>query len=191
MAADIMKTRGLRRWIFGVVGAFWLAAPFTGLTAGEIELRGIEGRGDELRLSLRNTRTGAGGWVKVGGRFDGFAVRSYDEKTGVARLARDGVEISVSLASAAIVAQRILTPEEREMVRKTVSHNLRQLASAADQYYLEYGATETKLELLVGENKYIRELKPVDGEDYSKLVFKQGQALKIKTAGGVVVEWRN
>lgn len=97
------------------------------------------------------------------------------------------------MSGATIAKPPELTPEQKEAVKKTVLNNLRQLAAAADQYYLEYGATTTELTRLVGSgpDRYIRELKPVDGEDYSKIELKVGQPLKVKTRSGIEVEYKN
>jgi len=54
---------------------------------------------------------------------------------------------------------------------KAVLNNLRQIASAADQYFLENGVTEVKVSELVGPNGYIRSLEPVGGESYLDLVI--------------------
>jgi len=55
---------------------------------------------------------------------------------------------------------------------KAVTNNLRQLASAADQYMLEYGVTEVTYEDL-GEYFADGALSPVCGEDYSGMVISQ------------------
>ncbi|PXA03729.1 hypothetical protein DDZ13_10565 [Coraliomargarita sinensis] len=55
---------------------------------------------------------------------------------------------------------------------KAVTNNLRQIASAADQYFLEEGKAEVTIEDLVGPGKYIRSLEPVAGESYEGMVIK-------------------
>jgi hypothetical protein len=64
----------------------------------------------------------------------------------------------------------------RTSMEKAILNNLRQLAAAADQFFLENGVAKVKLEQLVGPDKYIKKLNPVDGEDYSKLDLTQGVA---------------
>ncbi|MGJ8648876.1 MAG: hypothetical protein ACSHX4_00830 [Opitutaceae bacterium] len=54
---------------------------------------------------------------------------------------------------------------------KAVTNNLRQIASAADQYFLEEGKTSVTIEELVGPDKYIRELIPVAGESYEGMII--------------------
>lgn len=83
-----MKTKWLRMGIFGAIG--WTGALLTTLPAAEIELRGTDGQGAERFLSLKNTRTGASEWIKIGGRFSGYTVRSYDAARGAAELEKDG-----------------------------------------------------------------------------------------------------
>src|SRR6266851_5449369 len=52
---------------------------------------------------------------------------------------------------------------------KAVTNNLRQLASAAQQYMLDKGVTQAAYTDLVGTatDAYIRSISPVAGEDYS------------------------
>ena len=52
---------------------------------------------------------------------------------------------------------------------KAIVNNLRQIASAADQYFLETGATQATLSDLLGTDKYIKSLRTVSGENYSTL----------------------
>lgn len=52
--------------------------------------------------------------------------------------------------------------------RKTIVNNLRQLASAADQYFLEKGETIVSVDALVGE--YVLKLEPVAEETYPERI---------------------
>src|SRR5262245_21980309 len=65
---------------------------------------------------------------------------------------------------------------------KAVLNNLRQLSSAADQYFLENGVSSVNSSVLVGTNssQYIKSIQTVAAETYSAL--SQGQAV---TATGV------
>lgn len=63
---------------------------------------------------------------------------------------------------------------------KAVRNNLRQLAAAADQYYLENGVTMASYNDLVGPGKYLKAIKPVAGENYQSIVFKQGTPLRVR-----------
>ena len=90
------------------------------------------------------------------------------------------------LASMAIPAfQKVRTNSQD----KAVLNNARQLSGASDQYYLENGKTEATLSDLVGPDKYVKALHPVAGEDYSTLVFKQGEALSVQLADGRTITY--
>lgn len=66
---------------------------------------------------------------------------------------------------------------------KAVLNNLRQLSSAADQYFLEKGVTSVGSADLVGTNstQYIKQIQTVAGETYSATI-NQGAGI---TAAGV------
>ena len=66
---------------------------------------------------------------------------------------------------------------------KAVLNNLRQLSSAADQYFLEKGVTSVNTTELVGTNttQYIKQVQTVAGETYSSPI-NQGAGL---TASGI------
>jgi hypothetical protein len=72
---------------------------------------------------------------------------------------------------------------------KAVLNNLRQLAAASDQYYLENNVTTVRLDQLIGPDKYIRMLNPVAGEDYSEVVLKQGEPLVVHLPDGREVRY--
>lgn len=65
---------------------------------------------------------------------------------------------------------------------KMIRNNLRQIASAADQYFLENGVDEAAYADLEGE--YFKPLKPVNGEDYSTLVIKFREEIKVVDKDG-------
>jgi len=60
--------------------------------------------------------------------------------------------------------------------QKTILNNLRQLNSAAQQYYLEHGVATVTYGALVGPDQYIKTINVVAGENYSALEFNQGDA---------------
>ncbi|MCZ6674641.1 MAG: prepilin-type N-terminal cleavage/methylation domain-containing protein [Verrucomicrobia bacterium] len=64
---------------------------------------------------------------------------------------------------------------------KAIINNLRQLASAADQYFLENGVTSVSSAELVGTDKYVKSVDPVAGETYPSSII-QGTA--ISATGG-------
>lgn len=71
---------------------------------------------------------------------------------------------------------------------KAIINNLRQLDAAAQQHMLETGTTVAAYGQLVGPDKYIRALTPVDGEDYTRFVIRESDAqLVVTTKSGKVV----
>lgn len=70
---------------------------------------------------------------------------------------------------------------------KAVTNNLRQIAAAADQYFLEEGKTSVRIENLVGPNKYIRELNPVAGESYEGMIIEAGTDISVTLGNGEVI----
>ena len=64
---------------------------------------------------------------------------------------------------------------------KAITNNLRQLASAADQYFLENGATSVSSAVLVGTDKYVKAVDQVAGGTYDATI-QQGTA--ISATGG-------
>ncbi len=111
---------------------------------------------------------------------DGILMRSYWNRS----LKQDVAAITVYnpvtvglLAAMAIPAfQKVRTASQE----KAVMNNLRQLAAAADQFYLENGRNTALYTDLVGPNKYIKALVPVAGENYRLVRFQQGRPLQIR-----------
>jgi type IV pilus assembly protein PilA len=67
---------------------------------------------------------------------------------------------------------------------KTVLNNARQLASAADQYFLERGVSTVAYDDLVGDNKYVKSFTKVASETYPT-GFTQGVAITVSGIAGV------
>ena len=65
--------------------------------------------------------------------------------------------------------------------KKAITNNLRQLASAADQYFLENGVTTVTSANLVGTDKFVKSVDAVAGETYPTSI-DQGTA--ISATGG-------
>lgn len=66
---------------------------------------------------------------------------------------------------------------------KAIMNNMRQLSGAADQYFLETGTTIVNFESLVGEDHYVKVLKPVAGETYPR-EYTFGQSIVVKKSDG-------
>ena len=80
--------------------------------------------------------------------------------------------------------------------QKAILNNLRQLNSAAQQYYLESGSSTVAYTSLVGASAYIKTIQTVAGENYSALTFSQSDASLSITApnlggGNTVVTFSN
>jgi len=89
------------------------------------------------------------------------------------------------LAAMAIPAFQKVRATSQE---KALTNNLRQLASGADQYFLEYGVTSVESSDLIGTGSYIKTFKPVaDGGDSYTATIEQGTDISAKNpAGGTV-----
>ena len=94
-----------------------------------------------------------------------------------------GTGLVAAMAIPAYSKVRVVSQE------KAVHNNLRQLAAARDQYFLETGKATCTYADLVGPEKYIRELRPVAGEDYTGLSFRSDEALRVELQSGKVVEY--
>ncbi len=69
---------------------------------------------------------------------------------------------------------------------KAITNNLRQLASGADQHFLEAGVTQAALTDIVGTDKYVKTLTTVAGETYPTQV-SEGVDITVTTAAGDAV----
>lgn len=64
---------------------------------------------------------------------------------------------------------------------KAITNNLRQIASGADQYFIEFGKTTVSLANLTGTDNYVKTLDTVAGETYPTTVT---QGTDIAATGG-------
>jgi type IV pilus assembly protein PilA len=79
------------------------------------------------------------------------------------------------LASIAVPAFQKIRESSQD---KAVLNNARQLAAAADQYYMETGKSTVLYGMLVGSSSYIKEFATVAGETYPTN-FTQGQTITV------------
>ena len=88
------------------------------------------------------------------------------------------------LAAMAIPAFQKVRQTSQE---KTVINNLRQLASGADQYFLEEGTTTVASSILVGSGStfYVKKFKAVAKETYPTPVTNTKTSLVTPAAGGL------
>jgi len=75
------------------------------------------------------------------------------------------------LAAMAIPAFQKVRETSQE---KTIVNNLRQLASGADQYFLEEGVTSVASGDLIGTDSYIKAFNPVTDDDQYTATIQQG-----------------
>lgn len=181
-----MKT--LRPLLFGVLFSSSVFAAEPGL-----EFRGVMIGAGPIQLSLVDKSTETTKWVPVGKTFAGYTIKAYDPATETATLLKDGKELRIRINSSRIVdapagASGSTTKISSETSFAIIS-NLRQISAAADQYYMETGRNTTSLDQLVGATKYIKQLNPVAGEDYSVLKLAHGNPLSVTTASGETVTW--
>jgi len=91
------------------------------------------------------------------------------------------------LAAMAIPAFQKVRQTSQE---KTILNNLRQLASAADQYFLEHGVTVVSSDSLVGTDGYIKAVDQVADETYTSSIQSGSDIVATSTArGNVSVEF--
>ncbi len=153
-----------------------------------IEFVGVLVAGSETKVSLVEKPSGASRWVKVGQEFGGYVLAAYEPATEIVILSKDGQKFRLQLKSSSKVKSGAAAEPAPE-IKRAILNNLRQLAAAADQFYLENGKTQATLEELVGETKYVRKLNVVDGENYAQIVFAQGKPLTVTTAGGFTMSY--
>jgi hypothetical protein len=153
--------------------------------ASGIEFSGVLGRGDDVRLALTNKSTGNVQWVAIGSSFAGYGVSAYDPKADVVVLTKDGRTFRLGLKQRKATSAIPHTPE----LERGILNNLRQLAAAADQYYLENGKSSTTYDELVGPTKYVKSITPLNGENYRGIQFAQGKAITVITATGHSVSY--
>jgi len=107
---------------------------------------------------------------------------SYSTKQMIALVPAAYVGVFTAMAVPAFNKVRETSQE------KTVTNNLRQIAAASDQYFLENGVTEVKVSELVGPEGYIHSLEPVAGESYEDMVIStQMKEISVTLEDGRVV----
>ncbi|WP_199226824.1 hypothetical protein [Opitutus sp. ER46] len=111
---------------------------------------------------------------------DGILFRSYWNRSMKQELVAVAMYNPVSVGLVAAMAIPAFQKVRASSQDKAVLNNLRQLSSAADQYYLETGKTTATYDDLVGPDKYVRQLHSVAGEDYRQLRFESGKRLRIR-----------
>jgi type IV pilus assembly protein PilA len=143
-----------------------------------------------LHFALGNLPTPAKPLVTVRTNLpDGVLVRSHLNRSVKRDIAMITVYNPVTLGLLAAIAVPAFQKVRTESQQKAVINNLRQFSAAGDQYLLETGTDQATYADLVGPDKYIREIRPVAGEDYTQLTYKPGIVLRVRLASGRVVEY--
>jgi type IV pilus assembly protein PilA len=110
---------------------------------------------------------------------DGILINSYWNRSMKQDIVMATVYNPVTIGVMASMAIPAFQKVRQSSQEKAVLNNLRQLAAAADQYYLETNKTSATYDDLVGPTKYIQAIKPVAGENYRTLIFKQDAPLRV------------
>lgn len=172
--------------VFALVFILFGIGPAFGADIG-IEFIGVMAAGKDVRVALTNKDGGATQWVRVGSSFAGYSVSNYDAVGDALVLTKDGRQFRLPLKLSKVVSGGAKPPSQ---VERAITNNLRQLGAAADQFYLENGKVSASYDDLVGPNKYVKSMTPVDGENYRTIQFAQGKPLSVTTAGGYTVSHR-
>ncbi|MBL9218783.1 MAG: pilus assembly protein [Opitutaceae bacterium] len=97
---------------------------------------------------------------------------------------REIVLVLTIVAGFAVAAGTVLYRKARQdSIDKAVMCPIRQLAAAADQYYLENGVSTVHLDQLVGATNYIKALNTVAGETYPTF-YTQGRTFTVTGVAG-------
>jgi type IV pilus assembly protein PilA len=120
---------------------------------------------------------------------DGILVRSYWDRSLKQEVAMIGVYNPVTVGLMAAMAIPAFQKVRSASQEKAILNNLRMLAAAAEQYYLENGTRMASYDQIVGPGKYVTVLQSVAGENYRTLRFVQGQPLRVQLPDGRVIQY--
>lgn len=138
-----------------------------------------------LALATRNLPSPAQPLVSVRTNLpDGVLFRSAWHSSLKEDLAMVAVYNPVTVGALAAMAVPAFQKVRATSAERTIRNNLRQLAVAAEQFYLETGRTNATYDDLVGPGRALRELKPVAGENYRSIIFKQGAPVRVRLPDG-------
>ena len=180
-----MQTKRILGSLVAAIGIFLGAAALRAAEPG-IEFTGYVQDDKGLSFALRSVAGGNTKWVAIGKEFEDFTVKSFDDKSEVLIVTKGGAEFRLPLVVSKVKLGSNEPPSE---IKRKILNNLRQLAAASDQYYLENGVSRANYNDLVGQTKYVREINPVAGEEYRSLQFVQGKKIEVTTSEGYIMSY--
>ncbi|WP_414665132.1 hypothetical protein [Horticoccus sp. 23ND18S-11] len=159
-----------------------------GLVAAELpfQFSGYALGENGARFALKKSQDGKSYWLEVGQQFEGYTVLSFDKVSEVLTVRREGKDFRVRLPQPKVSADKVKISAEKE---ERILRNLRILAAAADQYYLEKKEVVASYETLVALKEYVKEdIVSVDGENYRAINFSS-EKMEVLTTGGHTVSY--
>jgi len=122
---------------------------------------------------------------------DGILVRSQWNRSLKQDLALITVYNPVTVGLMAAMAIPAFQKVREASQEKVIQNNLRQFRAGAEQHMMESGRDSASYADVVGVGRFIPGLKPVAGEDYTRLVLRQtDHSLSVRTAAGRVIVYR-
>ena len=181
-----MNTKRIIHIVLLTIGIAMVTAALRSAEAG-IEFTALMKDGKGFRCVLTSKSIGVSAWLTTGQKFDGYTVGGLDASAETLTVTRDGVESRLRLTPSKVKPG---AGEPSPEIKQRVLRNLRMLAAAADQFFLERGVVRASYDELVGPTKFVREILPVDGEDYRSLLFEQGKLIEVRTSQGYAISYR-
>ncbi|NBB79825.1 MAG: hypothetical protein GVY36_10320 [Verrucomicrobia bacterium] len=157
--------------MLGMMDAIPGAAPYKQASESALDLL----IGGFLKPNMSVTHIEDGHWI--GDQYAGYSTKQVI--TTIPAVIGAGMG-----AAMAIPAFEKVRETSRE---KAVQNNLRQIATAAQQYFLENGVTKVHIDELIGEDGYIRQPTPVAGESYEGLILRSGEPIRVTLGDGTVM----
>jgi len=115
---------------------------------------------------------------------DGILIRSTWNRSLKADVAMLTIYNPLTVGLAAAMAIPAFQKVRANSQAMAITNNLRMLAAAADQHYLEKRVNTATYDDLVGPDKYVKAVVSVAGEDYRQIVFAQGRRLTVHLPDG-------
>lgn len=164
-------------------------------TTPEIIFSGVITAEGKTHVALTDPTSKSTSWVQLGSEFGDYSVERYDPKDDAVFLKKGSQVIRVPLALAkttepdrAVVSTAPSAGLDAAGIAIRVRTNLRQLATAAQQYRQGNNVKTVSFNDLVGPGKLIPQLNPVAGENYTTLNFGPDvTAVSVTTVDGATI----